>query len=171
MGAASNRQFDLIYKGADLQPSGRGRKGNDLLGAGAREGILGVNDYDALFWCGRTVREPVGFHICRGGTWHHKDTRRSSWSDVLFHSDGSFQTDLRKIRREDGFGSLYEIQPCAVRGILLMHQSCSSSDGRNDWLCSLWIFGRHFVAGNFQQGSGSTQTWWHGTLCYACACR
>ena len=92
--------------------------------------------------------EPVGIYVCRAGAGCHQNRGRPRRSDVVRPADGNGKTDLRQVRRSAEPGPFYEVQLCAVHGVVFVHRLCSRAVRGTARLCGLRLFCGNPLAGN-----------------------
>lgn len=125
-----------------------GRKRAVSGGAVPAEDLLVLSADDAL--CRRigAGSEPVGIYVCRAGAGCHQNRGRPRRSDVVRPADGNGKTDLRQVRRSAEPGPFYEVQLCAVHGVVFVHRLCSRAVRGTARLCGLRLFCGNPLAGN-----------------------
>ena len=82
-------------------------------------------------------------------------------------ADGNGKTDLRQVRRSAEPGPFYEVQLCAVHGIVSVYRLCSRAVCGTARLCGLRLFCGNPLAGNVQQSICCHQRRRHDDVCHA----
>lgn len=148
VGTDPGLQYDFLCNCSVVFAPRRGRKRAVSGGAVPAEDLLVLSADDAL--CRRigAGSEPVGIYVCRAGAGCHQNRGRPRRSDVVRPADGNGKTDLRQVRRSAEPGPFYEVQLCAVHGVVFVHRLCSRAVRGTARLCGLRLFCGNPLAGN-----------------------
>ena len=167
VGTGPGLQYDFLCNCSVVFAPRRGRKRAVSGGIVPAEDFLDLSADDAL--CRRigAGSEPVGIYVCRAGSGRHQNRGRPRRSDGVRPADGNGKTDLRQVRRSAEPGPFYEVQLCAVHGIVSVYRLCSRAVCGTARLCGLRLFCGNPLAGNVQQSICCHQRRRHDDVCHA----